>query len=49
MPRICDRTDRSVFFAAEAAEAQEARRLLLARGLSKAEISAAAYWVSGGA
>ncbi len=36
--------DRSVFFAAEAGEAQEARRLLSARGLSKAEISAAAYW-----
>jgi len=40
-------SDRAVFFAAEAAEAQEARRLLMARGLKKAEISAAAYWVRG--
>ena len=38
--------DRSVFFAAEAAEAQEARIRLMARGLEKAEIAAAAYWVS---
>ena len=38
---------RSVFFAAEGGEAQEARRILLARGLGKAEISAAAYWIRG--
>ncbi|MFE3836237.1 siderophore-interacting protein [Pseudogemmobacter sonorensis] len=36
--------DRIVFFAAEAAEAQAARKALAARGLEKAEISAAAYW-----
>ncbi|MGA0542385.1 siderophore-interacting protein [Neotabrizicola sp. VNH66] len=36
--------NRAVFFAAEAAEAQAARKMLAARGLDKGEISAAAYW-----
>ncbi|MFC3088064.1 siderophore-interacting protein [Tabrizicola soli] len=35
---------RSVFFAAEAAEAQSARKILAGRGLNKSEISSAAYW-----
>lgn len=38
---------RAVFFAAEAAEAQAARKALAARGLDKSEISAAAYWTRG--
>lgn len=41
--RIPDK-DRTVFFAAEAVEAQAARKTLAARGLKKTEISAAAYW-----
>lgn len=36
--------NRSIFFAAEAAEAQAARKALAGRGLDKAEVSAAAYW-----
>lgn len=36
---------RTVFFAAEAAEAQAARKTLSARGFDKGEITAAVYWV----
>ncbi len=36
--------DRAVFFAAEQAEAQAARKALAARGLDKGEFTAAGYW-----
>lgn len=36
--------DRTVFFAAEHAEAQAARKALAARGLDKSEFTAAGYW-----